>query len=133
MITEQITEDDDIGQSPSSIKEKWPAIDWSFFPDTPEVWWYPGPKVDPDQVELETMASQRKRYTESPWIEPWARVLKRASEFEAWLQTRSEEHICVVSHGGFISALVGKSLGNAEQCFLDLTLEPNLAESPQFL
>jgi broad specificity phosphatase PhoE len=128
MITEQITEDDDIGHPPHEIKEQWPQVDWSFFPDEPEVWWYPGPNVS--DLSTQTMETQRQLYLESPWIELWINVLQRASKFEAWLQTRSEGHICVVSHGGFISALVGKSLGNAEQCFLDLTLEPNLADSP---
>eukprot|EP01127_Copromyxa_protea_P016940 TRINITY_DN5126_c0_g1_i1.p1 TRINITY_DN5126_c0_g1~~TRINITY_DN5126_c0_g1_i1.p1 ORF type:complete len:465 (-),score=82.18 TRINITY_DN5126_c0_g1_i1:60-1454(-) len=118
LLREQFSESDDIGDAPRDIKLYWPRVDWSYFPDEPEVWWYSGLADDPNR----TVLSQRELSVASPdgWEEPWIDVLKRAAEFEDWLRTRPESHICVVSHGGFIEALVGPRLGNAEHCVLTL-------------
>eukprot|EP01127_Copromyxa_protea_P016942 TRINITY_DN5126_c0_g1_i3.p1 TRINITY_DN5126_c0_g1~~TRINITY_DN5126_c0_g1_i3.p1 ORF type:complete len:457 (-),score=71.30 TRINITY_DN5126_c0_g1_i3:678-2048(-) len=118
LIREQFSESDDIGDSPHNIKLHWPNVDWSFFPDKPEVWWYSGLPDDPDR----TILSQRELSITSPdgWEEPWVEVMKRAKEFQEWLRERPESHICVVSHGGFIEALVGPRLDNAQHCVLPL-------------
>jgi len=124
LVAEQLTECDDIGKPPKVIKELWSEypIDFGLLPDKPEVWWYPGPKAVISNPENETMESQQKVYLseEGEWEEPWELVLERAHKFENWLRERTEQHICVVSHGGFIEALVGTTLGNAEQAILEI-------------
>jgi len=118
LIREQFSESADEGDDPQTIKKEWgEKFDLSLFPDVPQVWWYPGEGVDPT---TETVASQRERSLQGDWEEPWEEVLRRASEFEDWLRTRPEKQICVISHGGFIEALVGPRLGNAEHCLLSL-------------
>jgi len=118
LVREQFSESDDVGDAPSVIKQAWPNIDWSNFPDQPEVWWYPGPDFTPEQIPTLTAQSQRDLNLKEDWEEPWGDVLIRASQFEDWLRERPEKHICVVSHGGFIEALVGPRMGNAEHCIL---------------
>jgi broad specificity phosphatase PhoE/Ca2+-binding EF-hand superfamily protein len=118
LVREQFSESDDVGDAPSVIKPLWPNIDWSAFPDQPEVWWYPGPDFTQDQIPSLTVQSQRDLNLKDDWEEPWGDVLVRASQFEDWLRGRPEKHICVVSHGGFIEALVGPRMGNAEHCIL---------------
>jgi len=124
LAVEQLTECDDVGKPPAVIKELWKEypIDFSLLPDKPEVWWYPGPKALIPNPELETLESQQEKYLseEGGWSEPWELVLERAQQFELWLKNRPEQHICVVSHGGFIEALVGKSLNNAGQAILEV-------------
>jgi len=126
LVVEQLTECDDIGKPPKVLKEIWEGypIDWSLLPDKPEVWWYPGPSEVIPNPEKETMESQQKAYLseQGEWTEPWQTVLKRAKRFENWLKARPERHICVVSHCGFIEALVGTSLGHGEQAVLEISL-----------
>jgi len=117
LIREQFSESDDVGAAPKEIKAQWPNVDWSNFTDEPEVWWYPGQNVD---VHTLTVEAQRALNMTHDWEEPWEVVLQRASDFEEWLRQRPEAHICVVSHGGFIEALVGPRMGNAEHCVLRL-------------
>jgi broad specificity phosphatase PhoE len=118
LAREQFSESDDVGDSPVDIKAGWPKIDWSNFPDHPEVWWYAGPDFTLEQASTLTVQSQRDLNLKEDWEEPWSLVLERASLFEDWLRERPEKHICVVSHGGFIEALVGPRMGNAEHCIL---------------
>jgi len=120
LVREHFTDSDDIGDAPTKIKEAWshiPNVDWSYFPDIPEVWWYTKPNASPDSMNVE---AQRKLQMEKAWSEPWPAVVKRAHEFEAWLRTREEKNICVVSHGGFIEALVGPRMDNAQHCVLQM-------------
>lgn len=86
-----------------------------------------------------TAATQRELQLKKGWSEPWPSVVERAHEFEQWLKQRPEKNICtslgviyflnsvlltrligVVSHGGFIEALVGPRMDNAQQCVLQL-------------
>jgi len=120
IVREQFSESDDVGDLPATIKAEWPNYDWSLFPDTPAVWWYPGDNVTPEVLATLTVESQREKNLAEDWEEPWAEVMKRAEEFEDWLIARPENHICVVSHGGFIEALVGPRMANAQHCVLSL-------------
>jgi len=117
---EQFSESDDVGDAPKDIKAAWPAVDWSNFPDEPEVWWYPGSELPEEEIKKLTVQSQREKSLQEDWEEPWGQVLARAAELEVWLQNRPEKHICVVSHGGMIEALVGPRMTNAEHCILKI-------------
>jgi len=118
LAREQFSDSDDVGDVPAKIKAEWPNIDWALFPDAPEVWWYPGPDYTPEQVAKETCEEQRKKNMISDWEEPWEELMARASAFEGWLCARPESEICVVTHGGFIEALVGPRMDNAQECVL---------------
>jgi broad specificity phosphatase PhoE/Ca2+-binding EF-hand superfamily protein len=120
-LCEQVSQDDDIGHSLEFLKSKHPDIDWSYMNDLPEVWWYPGPSVPPEKLHEQTMESQRALFAQQPWEEPWERVLQRADRFERWLRASSAKNICVFSHGGFIAAMIGKTLRNADHCILTLS------------
>jgi len=119
LIREQFTQADDIGRDPKVIKAEWPSVDWSLFPDTPKVWWYTG--LSEEDAAKETIENQHRKNLETDgWKEPWSVTMERAGRFEAWLRTRPERNICVVSHGGFIEALVGESMANVGHCALNL-------------
>jgi len=120
-LCEQVSQDDDIGHSLEYLKSKYPDIDWSHMKDLPEVWWYPGPSVPPDRIHEQTMESQRLLFAQQPWEEPWESVLQRADKFESWLRASPAKNICVFSHGGFIAAMIGKTLRNADHCILTLS------------
>jgi len=120
LAREQFTDSDDLGDKPSLIKAAWPQIDWYLFPDSPEVWWYPGPGCKPQEIVSETVEVQREKNLKDQWEEPWDQTLQRASAFESWLAHQPEQEICVFSHGGFIEALVGPRMGNAERCVLKI-------------
>jgi len=119
IVREQFSESDDVGRSPIVIKEEWKdyKIDWSLFADEPEVWWYAG---DVEDTSTLTVKSQQELNLKTDWEEEWSSVMHRASEFERWLRGRKEENICVISHGGFIEALVGPRMGNAQHCILNI-------------
>jgi len=120
LAREQFTDSDDLGEKPSLIKVAWPQVDWQFFPDSPEVWWYPGSGYTPQEVASETVEVQKQKNLKDSWEEPWEQTMRRASAFETWLAQQPEHEICVFSHGGFIEALVGPRMGNAEQCVLKI-------------
>jgi len=118
LAREQFSESDDIGDPPAQIKLMFPKIDWSFFPDQPEVWWYPGEQYTAEDIPKLTVRDQRSANIEETWEEPWGDLMKRAADFETFLASRPERHICVFSHGGFIEALVGPRMDNAQSCVL---------------
>jgi Ca2+-binding EF-hand superfamily protein/broad specificity phosphatase PhoE len=120
LVREQFSESDDVGDAPSEIKSAWPGVDWSLFPDQPEVWWYAGETFTTEEAKGLTVLSQRELNIRDDWEEPWELVLERAQAFEEWVRARPEKHICVVSHGGFIEALVGPRMGNAEHFIIKL-------------
>jgi len=123
LAREQFSDSDDVGENPVDIKAAWPKVNWELFPDKPEVWWYPGPDYTPEQTAQLTTQEQRDRNMKDDWEEPWAELMARASAFESWLVTRPEKEICVFSHGGFIEALVGPRMDNAQRCVLRVTGE----------
>eukprot|EP01084_Bolivina_argentea_P264070 447187_1 len=57
------------------------------------------------------------------WIYPETvdKFEKRAKQFKEWIQSRSENNILVVSHGGVIKALLSKSINNAELATVNWT------------
>jgi broad specificity phosphatase PhoE/Ca2+-binding EF-hand superfamily protein len=118
LAREQFSDSDDVGDPPKEIKVLWPRIDWSLFPDSPEVWWYPGPEFKPEEIPSLTCRQQRSSNLKDEWEEPWSDLMARASDFEKWLIARPEKRICVFSHGGFIESLVGPRMDNAQSCVL---------------
>jgi len=118
VLREQFCQADDIGRAPAVVKAEWPLVDWSLFPDSPEVWWYT--PLTEEELKTETVEKQHERNNEKSWSEPYSVVMDRAGRVTDFLKSRKEKNICVVSHGGFISAVVGVPCKNAQQCSLTL-------------
>jgi len=120
LAREQFSDSDDVGDPPAQIKILNPRVDWSLFPNSPEVWWYPGPQYTAEDIPKLSARDQRSANIEDTWEEPWGDLMKRAADFEQFLASRPEKHICVFSHGGFIEALVGPRMDNAQSCILKI-------------
>jgi broad specificity phosphatase PhoE len=128
LCREQVTESDDIGKMKDTMEAQYPEYDWALVPEK-QFWWY---IPDDRKVEGENdLAGFNKRYKEcGGWVEPVPVLANRVREFEAWLVSRPEASIAVVSHGDFIECMTGQNLRNAAHLMFEVDplkpLEPKL-------
>jgi glucosyl-3-phosphoglycerate phosphatase len=113
---EKVTNSDDVGSSPSTLRTRFPHLD---FDHLEEHWWHRGP-VDELGVP----------------IEPDQTVDERVAAFRLALSQLPEQRIVVVGHGDFFRRLVGYRLANCEivrfdasSSYTDVTRHPEGATS----
>jgi len=106
---ELFAQSDDIGDTPGNTKERWEPlladcnVDWSYFPDYPEMWWYsPDPLTIKEQKEVQLGGKD--------WQEPWEVFFQRVLEMEKWVLSRPEKFIAIITHGHVISVITGSSI-----------------------
>ena len=90
----------DVGRSPQALAQQFPGLVFDHLEDP---WWHVG-ACDDNGIP----------------IEPEDSVLRRVAAFRAWLATRPERAITVVSHGGFLFRLSGHSFANCALVTWDL-------------
>lgn len=94
LLRERLGDACDIGRTPQELAREFPGLD---FAHLPQRWWYDGP-LDARGVPME----------------PWLEVEARAERFAAWLRSRSERAVLVVSHHGMLLNLSGSDIANCE-------------------
>ncbi len=94
LLRERLGDSCDIGRSPGELGRRFPDLD---FTHLPEVWWHEGP-LDARGIPME----------------PWPQVEQRARQFAAWLWSRPERSVLVVSHHGLLGSLGGVEVANCE-------------------
>ena len=95
LVRERVGDACDIGTPASRLADAYPHLD---FAHLEEVWWSTDGPTDERGIPIEARE----------------RVNERVRQFRAWLATRDESSVLVVSHRGFIHGLAGLELANGE-------------------
>ena len=94
-VREHALKSSEVGRQPAVLKDEFPDFN---FDKLKNYWWNNNIPIDEKAISFESLDNLDKR------------VLK----FKKWIQKRPEKRIALISHGTFISRIIGYLLDNCE-------------------
>ncbi len=116
LVTEQMSESDDIGSLKNELSVEFPCWDWSLVCD--DFWWYV-----PEEYKScsQSLDDHKSLFISTNWNESAEILDNRINKFLDWLQNRPESKIIVFTHGDYIDRIIGEDVDTANCGFISRT------------
>jgi len=113
LVTEQVSEADDIGSLKRDLIAEFPDWDWSLVPD--DFWWYIPHEY---QQASQKLVDHQSVFRSHSWEESSDNLNIRISQFLNWLRDQPFERVIVFTHGDYIDEIAGEDVETVNCGFL---------------